>query len=239
MGDRAVKYIAFSAEEEEDFRSLSFYQKKVENFSLKQGHLEFRSEGGGEVTTMEIYRTTVLAENLLSPELIYKNFEGRLHKILDINQESDLPDEDLAAAFDFSDTLNPNTKYYYTFRSRDMHDHISNPSVVYQVELLYDKGFYSPEISVYNPTPAKSHNTTKKFSRFLEIQAADIQSLPYYQQSDNPADEFNQNHSIGLISEQQDRVDNNQYIVRITSRDTGRKIDLRIKFRVAEVSQDT
>ncbi len=239
MGDRAVPYIAFSEDEEETFRELSFYQKRVENFSLKRGHLEYRSEGGGEVTTMEIYRTTTLADNLMTSDLIYKNFQDRLHKILDINPESEAPDEDLARAFDFMDTLIPNTKYYYTFRSKDIHGHISNPSAIYQVELLYDKGFYAPEISIYNPKPAKLHNTSKKFSRFLEIKAADIQSLPYYQQSDNPADQFNQNHRIGIVSEQQDRVDNNQYIVRITSRDTGRKIDLRIKFRVAEVPQDT
>jgi hypothetical protein len=239
MGDRAVKYIALSEDDEENFRQLSFYQKRVENFGLKQGHLEFRSEGGGEVTTMEVYRTTDLASGLLTSDLIYKNFEGRLHKILDINQDSELPDEDLASAFDLMDTLVPNTKYYYTFRSRDIHDHVSNPSAIYQVELLYDKGFYAPEIKIYNPPEAKLKKPIKKFSRFLEIQAADIQSLPYYQQSDNPADEFNQNHDIGLVSEQDDRVENNQYIVRITSRDTGRKIDLRVKFRLAKEPRDT
>jgi hypothetical protein len=239
MGDRAVKYIALSEDEEESYRNLSFYQKRVENFGLKRGHLEFRSEGGGEVTTMEIYRTTTLAENLTTSDLIYKNFEGRLHKILDINQESDLPDEDIARAFDFMDTLIPNTKYYYTFRSKDIHGHTSNPSAIYQVELLYDKGFYAPEISIYNPDPPKLHKDSRGFSRFLEIRAADIQTLPYYQQSDNPADEFNQDHIIGLVAEQDDRVDNNEYIVRITSRDTGRKIDLRVKFKVAKINQET
>jgi|GEM_PF-4434306 len=38
------------------------------------------------------------------------------------------------------DTLLPNTKYYYTFRSVDFHGNVSNPTIVYEVELVDDYG---------------------------------------------------------------------------------------------------
>ncbi len=39
----------------------------------------------------------------------------------------------------FDDHIFPNKKYYYTFRSVDLHGHFSNPSSVYEVELIDEK----------------------------------------------------------------------------------------------------
>ena len=238
MGDRAVPYIPFTAEEEADFSEMSNYQKRVENFSLRRGHLEFRSEGGGEVNRMEIYRTEEVIQNPGSYQDLYRSFQENLHQVLDLDSvdaEGDaLPDEDIAKAFDFTDTLLANKKYYYTFRAKDVHENYSNPSIIYQVELLYDKGFYAPRIEVYNPPISSPKSPSKKMARFLEIQAADIQVVPYYEPSDNPIAEANQNQTKGLIASDDNKIQNNDFIVRITSRDTGRKIDLKIKFKVTE-----
>ena len=41
---------------------------------------------------------------------------------------------------DFVDSISPNKKYYYTFRTVDSRGFISNPSPIYQVELIDDSG---------------------------------------------------------------------------------------------------
>ena len=76
-------------------------------------------------------------------------------------------------------------------------------------------------------------------TRFLEISAADLQSLPFYETYDNSQDQFYQNQTKGLVSEEEDKVQNNHFIVRLTSKATGRKIDLRLNFNTREVVEDT
>ena len=49
-----------------------------------------------------------------------------------------------ATAASFIDSIEPNKKYYYTFRAVDVHDKISNPSPVYQVEIINDNGTILP-----------------------------------------------------------------------------------------------
>ena len=43
-----------------------------------------------------------------------------------------------AASAALEDFLEPNKKYYYTFRSVDVHGKVSNPSPVYEIEISYD-----------------------------------------------------------------------------------------------------
>ena len=38
------------------------------------------------------------------------------------------------------DTIQTNKKYYYTFRTVDFHGNVSNPSPIYEVELVDDEG---------------------------------------------------------------------------------------------------
>ena len=47
---------------------------------------------------------------------------------------------DGASSASFVDNLEPNKKYYYIFRSGDVHGHSSNPSPIYEVQLVDEEG---------------------------------------------------------------------------------------------------
>ena len=49
----------------------------------------------------------------------------------------------------FEESVLPNTKYYYTFRSVDVHGHMSNPTPIYQVELIDADGAIYPLVNIY------------------------------------------------------------------------------------------
>jgi hypothetical protein len=232
IGDRALKFIPLSQEEEEEFAALADYQKRVENYGLRAGHLEFRSEGAEEIDRMEIFRTDEIKANPTDIIDLYSSFSDKLHKVLDITPENNTNEIENALGFDCIDTLNPNKKYYYTCRAIDRHGHKSNPSVIYQVELLYDNGFYSPRMSIYDPAMQGNKESSRSFSRFIEIRAADIQVEPFNLPTIDENGNETPNYKKGLIEDNVDeKVENSAFIVRITSKDTGRKIDLKFRFK--------
>ena len=62
----------------------------------------------------------------------------------------------------FVDDLQHNKKYYYTFRSQDVHGHVSNPSNIYEVELIKHNEAAYLEVKIVQP---KNIEKTKKQKR--------------------------------------------------------------------------
>ena len=186
---------------------------------------------------MLIYRTESIKTNVALAEHLYKSFSGKLHKVLDTAANPDLPSA--AAAYDFLDDIEPGKKYYYTFRTMNYRNQYSNPTAIYEVELISDAGFVRANIKEYMPPISTSKKPFKKAARYLEIKAAELQSLPFQEtsQADGLA-----NSRTGFFTSRKSLVyqggDNgvttNKFIVRVTSRDTGRKIDLVIDVNSTE-----
>ena len=95
----------------------------------------------------------------------YRDFEGHFLKTLIPKDQSSYTDE-----------IQENKKYYYTFRSMDVHDNISNPSPVYEVEIVENSGVYYPIISIYEFKNEQQNFKSKPFKRFLKIDAAPARS---------------------------------------------------------------
>ena len=76
-------------------------------------------------------------------------------------------------------SVKPNKKYYYIFRSIDNHGHFSNPSPVYELEMVYDG--YAPFLlrKVYHlGNDAKDNQTpTKDLKKYLYIKPAFAQTV--------------------------------------------------------------
>ena len=62
-----------------------------------------------------------------------------------------------------------NKKYYYMFRSVDVHGLLSNPSEVYEIELYNDGGAGYPIIRKYDFTPIDPKTSTKSARKLIQI----------------------------------------------------------------------
>jgi len=98
------------------------FDKKV-----KDGRLIFKSDFGEPLKAFQIFRTEKKPKS-------YMDFSNSLLATIETNC--------IANAASFVDKkIRSNRKYYYTFRSIDRHGHISNPSPVYEVQLINDSGY--------------------------------------------------------------------------------------------------
>ena len=220
MSDDVVqKYIFLSEEEQEKFHNISKTQKRLTNFALEAGHVRFKNESVEEIKEIQIFRTQNMEPSFDLEQSLYNNFKDRLYKTLPSDQ-----------GLDIVDTLIPNQKYYYMFRTVDRHDQVSNPSEIYEVLLSYSEGVFIPKIKLFNPEENLVTNSvpSKRMARFIEIKSSDIQSLTY-----NERDQSGQllRSRKGLIEDQDNRLTESKFLVRLVSRDTGRKINIVVDFR--------
>jgi hypothetical protein len=160
----------------------------------------------------------------------------------------------------FIDTVSPNQKYYYTFRAVDSNGHISNPTEVYEVQLVtledgsdVSKAAILPLIKEYNFPEAELTYATRDFRKFLLIKPAMGQDEINFETSNLPGSSTNENNpdlirpSFGvkekkIFSQSTGKYDPDtgtwieisgsvpRYKLRVTSRTTGRKVDVNFKF---------
>ena len=117
----------------------------------------------------------------------------------------------------FEEQVLPNTKYYYTFRAIDDHGHVSNPTPVYEVELIDEKGAVKPIIRLFDKTPPKNKTNTKACQKYIYLKPA-LQQLYF---SDDP--------SIDGVFSSADKK--KRYKMRLTSKGSGKKIDINFSFK--------
>ena len=114
----------------------------------------------------------------------------------------------------FDDIITPNKKYYYMLRAVDVHGHLSNPSFVYEVEMVSDHGASYPIIKIYDWESAVQKETAeyKNMKKMVQI----IPNLGhFYIDDENPV---------------QSTIFNKTFKIRLTSKHTGKKLDLNVTF---------
>ncbi len=187
--------------------------------------LKFKSDDF--VTHYEIYRLDSAPKN-------YEAFVDNLYEVIDSESQSS-----------YTDTIEQNKKYYYVFRSLDVHGNISNPSPVYQVEMVENSGAVYPVISIYEFEPQKTGSKTKPFKRHLKIDAAAMQGVINLNESglenastaQNKLDQVvlgpgGSSDSGKLFSPS--TLDSNvrKFKFRVRSKHTGKIVDLNVAFKI-------
>ena len=135
-------------------------------------------------------------------------------------------------ATSFVDNISPNTEIYYMFRAVDKHGHTSNPTVTYKVQIVDDDGaiYVLVEAVDYERERAQD-NKTKPFKKYLQLDPAFLQKLI----NENETDFGNSNTASGIkpvIGVLADSVyDNKKFKIRVTSRGTGKKVDINLEFK--------
>ena len=215
-------------------RELKQYQDTYVNRYLPPKKLEYKNEGLSELRNIILYRTTEINLDVENYNDIYKSFNPETNPLVSVRRFTDqsLDSEEFAdvvqiPSYELRDTIQPNTDYYYTCIVEDFHGNPSNPSIIYRVRLLFDKGLLIPEIDTVNPMGENNKKPQKNLARYMQIDASNIQTLPYV----NTAEEgFTTERSLGYSLGKS--IENQAYILRLTSKDTGRKFDVKLNFVV-------
>tara|TARA_R110000824_G_scaffold103901_7_gene246698 strand:- start:5012 stop:8041 length:3030 start_codon:yes stop_codon:yes gene_type:complete len=168
--------------------------KKVKDSQLSfDGKVEFASDDS--VTKFQIFRIEEKPKS-------YSDFKGALYRELD--------------SFVFEEKIMPNTKYYYTFRAKDPHNHLSNPTEVYEVELIDEKGAVKPIIRLVSMDPIENKSNIKECQKYIYVKPA-LKQLYFSQELG----------SDGVFSQPNKKK---KYKMRITSKGSGKKIDINFSF---------
>jgi hypothetical protein len=136
------------------------------------------------------------------------------------------------------DTLEPNTKYYICFRTIDIHRQLSNPSPVYEVELVNDKGTYYPIIKPFEFPKENNEYNSISFKKYIHITPSLLQTTIDEQGSNLT----NANTAFGktiILGPQENKLWGKKFKLRLMSKTTGKIIDFNLNFNKEHlVSED-
>ena len=155
------------------------------------------------------------------PPTSWSDFSTALRKELTPNQK------------DFIENVVPNKKYYYMFRSTDRHNHISNPSPVFEVELIDDSGAIYLKNKIYARTQKDfalkvPEEETKSMRKYVHIFPTLKQSNLSTPEADSIYDAEGQSHDVALGSVFGTEEKPRKFKVRFTSKSSGKMFDLNL-----------
>lgn len=174
---------------------------------------EYSKEDG----KFEVFRLSERPESYLS-------FENA--KILDVRNRYS------STSVVFKDNVLPNKKYYYMFRAVNVIGTPSNPTPVYEVELIKDASKSKVNFKKIELGTNEVH-LDKNFKNLLQIRPAFqqdifndqdemVQELPSFRKKINDL-------SLGTAT---DKVWGKKFKIRVKSKDSGKIIDLNVKFNL-------
>ena len=204
-----------------------FYKKHREARGLDEdAPIRFASDDAAG--RFEIYRTDVAPKS-------YEDFRTNLYALAGA--------VDVASA-SMKSKVQTNKKYYYTFRAIDQHDNRSNPTPVYQVEIVENNGMMFFISSIYEfPTMEDKITHTRTFQRFLKINPNMIQSLVNMEETfpDGYMDDASAFEAPGdrvILGKAEQDVWEKNFKLRVTSKHTGRKFDINLTCKTQYNRQD-
>jgi len=172
------------------------------------------------ITTYEIYRTT-------KRPLSYQDFAGQ--RIVTIENETSFVD----------DTIQPNTKYYYVFRSIDAHGNKSVPSDVYEFEMLQNLDTVYPIIKIASIEKyeqeylEKSKKPTKSCRKYLYIKPTETQIGLNYEGVEELEEVSTASEVVPKLGFEDTGVLGKKFKIRLVSKKTGKRIDFNLDFRTS------
>ena len=135
------------------------------------------------------------------------------------------------------DRINPNQKYYYCFKSVDIHGHYSYPSFVYEVELVSDAGSVYPLVRTVDFDKDRGKVPTKSLKRLIHLKPSILQTQVDNRESgleDAATIPREKQVSLGAVSE---KIWGKKFKIRLTSKSSGKKVDFNVSFDVEAEKQ--
>jgi len=123
----------------------------------------------------------------------------------------------------YEEEILPNKKYYYTFRAVDTHNHFSNPTYVYEIELIDEHGAVRPLIRTWPLEPKKQKEDIKDFQKYIYIKPSISRLL-----ATSAGTETNT-----IFSEQNNKK---RFKMRFISKTSGKKLDVNFSVHKKQTS---
>ena len=187
------------------------YERTLEEEGARTQPVRYKSDD--QPRYYEVFRIT-------EPPRGWEDFEGGLRQVLNI-------DEGVTSMID---SVFPNTDYYYVFRSLDIHGNVSNPSSILKVTLHDDQGIF-PVIEAYDfDKNARSSEQFKKgFRRFMQITPV-FEQLVYKDERQASKQVSIANRRKIRLGTANDSIYGKKLKIRVSSKKSGKKIDLNVSF---------
>tara|TARA_R110001592_G_scaffold94948_2_gene274106 strand:- start:226 stop:2478 length:2253 start_codon:yes stop_codon:yes gene_type:complete len=126
----------------------------------------------------------------------------------------------------FEDYPVVNEKYYYAFRSLTYHGTPSNLTVPYEIELLRDSDEYKINVSQYRYPNENNYDMNKVAKRILKI-TPNIERLLFSEEESKSNWKLDDGSLVDFGTTK-------TFKIRVTSKHTGKKIDLNINFKLSK-----
>lgn len=204
-------------------------KKTVHLFSLKEDEYQtIQKLLTSQQTSIE--NVTCSGQDKISKFEIYKLDKPPI-EITDFRlaKQIDVPVNNLPS-YSYLDSVVYNKKFYYMFRTISVHNLFSNPSDIYEIEIVNDNGNIYPIINIYD---MESRNKNFQISSFPFNRAFMIEPslgqiiLNDTQVSFNPTTKEATNVFFGVNEES---LWDKNVKFRIVSKSTGRKFDINVRF---------
>lgn len=134
------------------------------------------------------------------------------------------------ASVALDDRIKPNKKYYYCFKSIDIHDHYSYPSFIYEVELVSDSGSTYPLIRTIEFDDSASRQPTKPVKRLIHIKPSVLQTEVDDKMSGIENASSIKKEKAVYLGALDEKVWGKNFKVRLTSKSSGKKVDFNFSF---------
>ena len=139
-------------------------------------------------------------------------------------------DPDVGTPGYYEDSVSTNRKYYYCARSVDVHGNISNPTYIFELEMVDNNGQIYLRQNVFTFKQSKP-TYLKDGRRFIYIEPS-FQQVALEKNVNPPSDIDNDPPSDSILGVNGvDKVWTQSYKVRVTSKKTGKKLDLNLTFK--------
>jgi hypothetical protein len=215
--DRPVQILDTDAQfYEEEYFGQTGVNKSFEDIRSENRKIQFKSDD--PVDKYQLFRISNMPTS-------YRDFNNNFVEV----------DPEIGTAGYYEDRILPNRKYYYCARSLDVHNNISNPTYIFEIEMVNNDGQIFLRQDIFTFEAAKPE-VVKNGRRFIYVEPSFNQVVleepPEAPANVNVAPE---NNILG-IADQQESCWNETFKIRVTSKKTGKKLDLNLTFKNSGVT---